>query len=56
MQGFLHVAFLRDLHTTPATERQRRAVNFLSIHTQGAAKHYMMEVHQKVRSQQQPPA
>ncbi len=54
MQGFLHVAFLRDLHTAPIAERPRRAANFLSIHTQGAAKHYMMEVHQKIRSQQPP--
>ncbi len=56
LQGFLHVAFLRDLHATPPPEREQRAANFLNIHTQGAAKHYMMEVHQKVRFQKQPPA
>lgn len=48
IQGFLHVAFLRDLHTTPPAEREQKTANFLSIHTHGEAKHYMMDVHQKV--------
>jgi len=51
MQGFLHVAFLRDLHATPPAEREQRTATYLNIRTRRDAKQYLMEVHHKVRSQ-----
>src|SRR6266566_87120 len=53
MQGFLHVAFLRDLHATPPAEREQRTATYLNIRTRRDAKQYLMEVHHKVRSQAQ---
>jgi phospholipase C len=53
MQGFLHVALLRDLHATPPAEREQRTATYLNIRTRRDAKQYLMEVHHKVRSQAQ---
>lgn len=51
MQGFLHVAFLRDLHATPPAEREQQTSKYLNIRTRRDAKQYLMEVHHKVQSQ-----
>jgi phospholipase C len=50
-QGFLHVAFLRDMQTSPPAEREQRTAKYLSITTRGEAKQYLAEVHQKVEPQ-----
>ncbi len=50
-QGFLHVAFLRDMQTSPPAEREQRTAKYLSITTRGEAKHYLAEVRQKVEPQ-----
>jgi phospholipase C len=48
LQAFTHVAFLRDLHTTPPTEKEQRTAKYLDISTSGDAKQYLAEVRQKV--------
>jgi hypothetical protein len=53
MQGFLHVAFLSDLHATPPAEREQRTAKYLNVRTRRDAKQYLMEVHHKVKSQAQ---
>jgi phospholipase C len=50
LQGFLHVAFLRDLHTSPPAEKEQRTAKYLNINTHRDAKQYLAEVHQKVES------
>lgn len=50
LQGFLHVAFLRDLHTSPPAEKEQRTAKYLNINTRRDAKQYLAEVHQKVES------
>ncbi len=48
LQGFLHVAFLRDVQTTPPTEQANLTAKFTTIKTQLDARLYMDEVRQKV--------
>ena len=48
LQGFLHVAFLRDLQVTPQTEQANLTARFSNIKTQLDARLYMDEVRQKV--------
>ena len=48
LQGFLHVAFLRDLQATPQEEQASRTAKFMNIQTHLEAKRYMEEVRQKV--------
>ena len=48
MQGFLHVAFLRDLHSSPPTEKEQRTAEYLNINTRRDAKQYLAKVGQKV--------
>ena len=48
LQGFLHVAFLRDLQASPPEEQASRTARFLNIKTRLEAKRYMDEVRQKV--------
>jgi len=47
-QGFVHVAFLRDLQTSSPQEKADRTSRFLAIKTHGDAMQYMHEVHQKL--------
>ena len=48
MQGFLHVAFLRDMQTTPPEERAQKAAQFRNIQTRRDAKQHLAEVRHKV--------
>ncbi len=48
LQGFLHIAFLRDLQETPPEEQADRRAKFMNIKTHLDAKQYMDEVRQKV--------
>jgi phospholipase C len=48
LQGFLHLAFLRDLQATPPEEQASRTAKYLKINTHLDAKRYMHEVRQKV--------
>ena len=48
MQGFLHVAFLRDVQASSAEEQLNQAQKFLTINTHLQAKQYLDEVSQKV--------
>lgn len=48
LQGFLHVAFLRDLQASPQKEQESRTTRYLNIKTHLEAKQYMEEVRQKV--------
>ena len=48
LQGFLHVAFLRDLQATPQEEHANLTARFSNIKTQLDARLYMNEVRQKV--------
>src|SRR5437588_473386 len=48
MQGFLHVAFLRDMQTAPAEERAQKAAQFRNIQTRHHAKQHLAEVRQRV--------
>ncbi|HZS78953.1 MAG TPA: alkaline phosphatase family protein [Ktedonobacteraceae bacterium] len=51
VQGFLHVAFLRDIHTTPPAEREQRVAKYMSSrNTRRDAKSYLAEVRQKVKT------
>ena len=47
-QGFLHVAFLRDMQTTPPEERAQKAAQFRNIQTRRDAKQHLAEVRHKV--------
>ena len=49
LQGFLHVAFLRDLHASPPEERERLATKYANIDSKLDAHQYMEEVHQKIK-------
>ena len=48
LQGFLHVAFLRDVQASPQKEQESRIARYLNIKTHLEAKQYMEEVRQKV--------
>ena len=48
LQGFLHVAYLRDLQATPQAEQANLTARFSNIKTQFDARLYMDEVRQKV--------
>ena len=48
LQGFLHVAFLRDVQASPPEEYASRMARYLRIKTHLEAQHYMDEVRQKV--------
>ena len=48
LQGFLHVAYLRDLQATPQAEQANLTARFSNIKTQLDARRYMDEVRQKV--------
>ncbi|HYT36744.1 MAG TPA: alkaline phosphatase family protein [Ktedonobacteraceae bacterium] len=48
LQGFLHVAYLRDLQATPQAEQANLTARFSNIKTQLDARLYMDEVRQKV--------
>jgi phospholipase C len=48
LQGFLHVALLRDLQTAPAEERAQKAAQLRTIQTRHHAKHHLAEVRQRV--------
>jgi phospholipase C len=49
MQGFLHIAYLRDRQATPEPEKDQRTARYLSsANTRAGAKHYLAEVRQKV--------
>ena len=51
IQGFMHVAFLEDYHSSPAAEKEQREARYRGITTHGDAKQYMAEVKQKVEPQ-----
>jgi phospholipase C len=51
VQGFLQVAFLRDVNASAPTERAQLTANYLNIHTSRDAKQYLAAVRQKVGSQ-----
>ena len=48
LQGFLHVAYLRDMQATPQAEQANLTARFTNIKTQQDARLYMDEVRQKV--------
>ena len=48
LHGFLHVAYLRDLHASPPPEKEQQTAQYLNIATHRDAKQYMAEVRQKV--------
>jgi phospholipase C len=48
LQGFLHVAFLRDVQASPLEEHASRTARYLRIQTHLEAHHYLEEVRQKV--------
>ncbi len=52
LQGFVHVAFLRDLHVSPPHEKEQQTAKYLNINTHLEAKQYMNEVRQKVETHQ----
>jgi phospholipase C len=47
-RGFLHIAFLRDYHRSPAIRKPLVLRRFLSIKTVGQARQYMESVRQRV--------
>src|SRR2546421_1476213 len=47
-QGFLHVAFLRDMQTAPPEERAQKAARLRNVQTRHDAKQYLAEVRHKV--------
>lgn len=53
-QGFLHIAFLRDLQVSPPEEKEQRAAKYLQINTRFEAKQYMDEVRQKLKTAEAP--
>ncbi len=48
--GFVHVAFLRDLHLSSPEEKDHVAAKYMSINTKLEAKQYMEEVRQKIKA------
>jgi phospholipase C len=48
LQGFLHVAYLRDRQASPPPEQEQRIAYFRNIHTRADAKRYLAEIRQKV--------
>jgi phospholipase C len=48
LEGFLHVAFLRDVQASPLEEHASRTARYVRIQTHLEAHHYMEEVRQKV--------
>ncbi len=50
IQGFVHVAFLRDLQASPPEQKADRTARYLSINNHADAVNYMHEVRQKVES------
>lgn len=51
MQGFMHVALLRDLHMSPPQEREQVLQHYQNIQSQAQAKQYMRQVQQKFEAQ-----
>jgi len=51
VQGFLQVAFLRDVNASAPTERAQLTANYLNIRTSRDAKQYLAQVRQKVGPQ-----
>lgn len=51
IQGFMHVAFLRDIHSSPPDQRAQQTAKYMNITTHGEAKAYLAEVQQKVAPQ-----
>ena len=49
LQGFMHVAFLRDLHVSPPEEKERLAAKYRNINTRLEAKQYLKEVRSKIK-------
>jgi len=47
-EGFLHVAFLRDVHASSPEEKEQRTAKYLHIRSRLEAKQYMEEVRQRV--------
>jgi len=47
-QGFLHVAFLRDMQTTPPEERAQKAERLRNIQTRRDVKQHLAEVRHRV--------
>lgn len=50
LQGFVHVAFLRDTHTSPLPEKEQKAARVTNITTTADARQYLAEVKQKVEN------
>jgi phospholipase C len=50
LSGFVHVAFLRDMHLSPPEEKEQQTAKYLSIQTNADAQQYMDEVRQKVNA------
>ena len=50
-EGFLHIAFLRDLQVSSPDEKEHRARKYMNIKTRLEAKQYMDEVRQKLEAQ-----
>ena len=55
LQGFVHIAFLRDLQTSPPHARADKDAQYANINTHLDARQYLHEVHQKVEPQQARP-
>ncbi len=49
LQGFVNVAFLRDLQVSPPEEKERLVAKYRNINTRLEAKQYMKEVRQKIK-------
>ncbi|HET7638734.1 MAG TPA: hypothetical protein VFK47_08340, partial [Ktedonobacteraceae bacterium] len=52
LQGFVHIAFLRDVQTSPPQAKADKAAKYANINTHLDARQYMHDVHQKVEPQQ----
>lgn len=52
LQGFVHIAFLRDVQTSPPQAKADKAAKYTNINTHLDARQYMHDVHQKVEPQQ----
>ncbi|MGH2498318.1 MAG: hypothetical protein ACRDIV_26795 [Ktedonobacteraceae bacterium] len=52
VQGFLHVAYLRDRQVSAPAEKEQRTRHYLSAtNTRADARRYLVEVRQKVEPQ-----
>jgi phospholipase C len=49
LQGFVNVAFLRDLHASSPEEKENLAAKYQNINTRLEAKQYMREVRRKIK-------